>query len=711
MLISLAIICVRRRFIVLAVWAAVIVIALVSTPGLFDRVTSEAGSVDGTESDRASALLETVDPGSLQVVAVLDDVRVAAPATRASTDALAAELLAIDGVEEVLTPWSGVVGGGAPYAEAVALDGRALAVVVEVEDTDTGWAALDSVKETLRAADAPRVLLGGATLLDDEMGDQAAADLAQAELISLPVMLVLLLVLFGGVVAAGLPLMVAITGIATALGTLTAISLVTDVSVYAINIVTMLGLGLAVDYALLMVSRFREERARALDLEAGIVATMATAGRTVAFSAATVSAALAGLTVFPDDFLRSMGLACLVVVLLDVLATLTLLPALLSLAGHRIRPACAVRPDRGFFVRLSAVVRRRPLAIALVTATLLVLAAVPFTGARFSEPDERSLPASSESRQVEELADSRFPDAGGEVVTVVAQETWSSGETEAYLRTLEQVPGVEQATPVELPGLTVVDVVTGGSDDPATVAKQVVGDIRALEAPTPVVVTGEAARLADYESAITARLPWALLVIVLATFMLLFAFTGSVVVPLKALVMNTLSLGATFGSLVWVFQDGHLGGLVGTEALGSLSITTPVLVFAIAFGLSMDYEVFLLGRIAETWQETGDNDLAIASGLQATGRIVTAAALLMVVVFGAFVAGGFSPVKQVGFALALAVAVDATLVRMLLVPATMTLMGRANWWAPPALRRLHRHVGLRESAPVGVSEALVPVGM
>jgi RND superfamily putative drug exporter len=223
--------------------------------------------------------------------------------------------------------------------------------------------------------------------------------------------------------------------------------------------------------------------------------------------------------------------------------------------------------------------------------------------------------------------------------------------------------------------------------------------VRALDAPAPVQVTGGAASLSDYQDALTDRLPWALAIIIGATFVLLFAFTGSVVVPLKALVMNSLSLGASFGALVWVFQDGNLGWLFGTEALGSLSITTPVLVFAIAFGLSMDYEVFLLGRIAETWRRTGDNDRAVAVGLQATGRIVTAAALLMVVVFGGFVAGGFSPVKQVGLGLALAVAVDATIVRMLLMPAVMTLMGRANWWAPATLRRLHDRFGLVEDLP------------
>jgi RND superfamily putative drug exporter len=492
---------------------------------------------------------------------------------------------------------------------------------------------------------------------------------------------------------------VAMVGVGTTLGTLTVFSLVADVSVYSVNIVTMLGLGLAVDYALLIVSRFREERAHGDRVEGAVVATMATAGRTVAFSGATVAASLAGLLVFPDDFLRSMGLSSLVVVLLDMLAAITLLPALLGAFGARIRPARARRHDSGVFVRVAGLVRARPLVVALGCTALLAMAAVPFAGARYSEPDERSLPATSESRRVAEIAESRFGVDDTDPITVVATSSWAAADQDAYVRELGALDGVAAVRPVETPGLSVVEVVPAGEAQGRT-AMRLVDDVRELEAPTLIRVTGDAAYLSDYQDALVSRLPWAVAIIGGATFLLLFAFTGSLVVPVKALITNMLSLGATFGALVWVFQEGHLGGLVGTEALGSLSITTPVLVFAIAFGLSMDYEVFLLGRIAETWRRTGNNDQAVAVGLQATGRIVTAAALLMVVVFGGFVAGGFSPVKQVGLGLAIAVAVDATLVRMLLVPAVMTLMGRANWWAPAPLRRLRERFGLVETPEV-----------
>jgi RND superfamily putative drug exporter len=284
-------------------------------------------------------------------------------------------------------------------------------------------------------------------------------------------------------------------------------------------------------------------------------------------------------------------------------------------------------------------------------------------------------------------------------ITIVAEGEISGPAWESYVEHLADLPNVVSVTERDgFDGLTVVDVLPDGTSQ-GSQAMQLVEDVRSVDAPVPVSVTGDAAVLDDYLDAIRSRGPWALGVIMVATFVLLFLFTGSAVVPVKALVLNTLSLGASFGALVWVFQDGHLGWFVGTEALGSLSITTPVLMFAIAFGLSMDYEVFLMGRISEAWRRSGDNTLAIQAGVQSTARIVTAAALLMAVVFAGFVAGGFSPVKQVGLGLLIAVLVDATLVRMLLVPATMTLLGRANWWAPRPLRALHDRVGLHEPQP------------
>ncbi|MGY1770849.1 MMPL family transporter [Blastococcus sp. SYSU D00813] len=680
--------CARHRRLVLLLWAAVLVGGVLSAPALFGRLSGEVGDVDGSEASRASELLRAAAPSGDTIAAVLDG----RPAgeLRPEVDRLAAELTALPGVASVVTPWSGGDAG------LVATDGRAVAVAVTFEPTPAGDAAVDDAAALLRDAEAPRTVVGGGPLQDDEMDEQAASDLARAEMISMPVALALMVVLFGGVVAAGIPVVVALAGVAATLGALLLATAVADVSVYAVNVVTMLGLGLAVDYGLLLVSRFREEKATADDGTA-LRRTFATAGRTVTFSGLTVAAALSGLLVFPDDFLRSMGLAGLAVVLLDLVAALTLVPALLGAWGRRIRPAPA-RATGGGFARLARRVRRRPVLVVVAVGGVLVLAATPFLGVRFADPDARSLPEASASRQLAELAEERFPVAADvDPVTVVVPSSLTAGETAALADRLAGLDGVrEVSVRPDTWGLTVLDVVPEG-DAQGPVAMRLVDDVRALG--TGALVTGDAAALADYQDALRERLPWMLAVIAIATTVLLFLFTGSLVVPLKALALGALSLGASFGALVWVFQDGHLGALVGTEALGSLSITTPVIVLAIAFGLSMDYEVFLLGRIAEEHRRTGDSDLSVERGLQQTGRIVTAAAALIIVVFAGFVAGGFSPIKQIGLGLALAVLVDATLVRMLLLPAVMTLMGRRNWWAPRPLRRLHDRLGLTDEAP------------
>jgi putative drug exporter of the RND superfamily len=688
----------RHRRGVIALWLVVLVAGFALAPVLFGRLTSEAGSIDNSESERAALAVFQAAPHGDSIFAVADGRAYTDRGLRASVESVAARVAARSGVASVTTPWTGVAADGVASAQGVSRDGRAVGILVQLRPGVDDGPALAAVVADLRTVDAPRVLVGGDPLLDDEMDAQAGHDLARAETLSMPVVLVLLLVIFGGIVAAGLPVVVAIFGVAATLGALALASLVSDISVYSVNIVTMLGLGLAVDYALLLVSRFREERAVDPDVQLALRGTLSTAGRTVAFSGLTVAASLAGLLVFPDDFLRSMGLASLTVVLLDMVAALTLLPALLSVVGHRIKPARATSADRGLFVWLTRVVRRRRVVVITLVAAALAAVAVPFFGVHFADPDSRSLPASSESRRVDEMLHERFANPGDvDPVTVVLRGSVSRDDLAPYVASLRRLGGVSTVSTRDgVPGLTVIDVAHRGSDQGPT-ATRLVREVRALDPPSPVEVGGDAAELVDYESALLSRLPWAVGLMVLATFVLLFLFTGSVVVPVKAILMNLFSLGAGFGALVFVFQEGHLGGLVGTQALGSLSVTTPVLVFAIAFGLSMDYEVFLLGRITEEWRRTGDTDRAVAYGLQRTGRTVTTAALLMSVVFAGFVAGGFSPVKQVGLGLVLVILVDATLVRMLLMPSVMSLMGKANWWSPAPLRRLHRRIGLSEA--------------
>jgi RND superfamily putative drug exporter len=682
----------RHRRLVAAAWAVLFVLGIAVGSQVFDRLDADVGDIGGTESAEAAARLDALDPGGETVAAVADGVDPLDPRVAAGIAASVARLRAIPGVVEVNDPVTTRV------PQLVAGDGRAALVAVELADDlpdDQFEQTLDAVEAELRRLDAPSVLVGGGPLQDAEFEDQVAEDLARAELYSMPVVLVLLLVIFGGIVAAGLPVLVALVGVAGSLLGLLAISAATDVSTYSINVVTMLGLGLAVDYALLLVSRFREELA-GNGLPGAVEAAVATAGRTVLFSGLTVAASLAGLLVFADPFLRSMAYGGGAVVLIDMLAAVTLLPALLGMWGRHIRPAAAADRAGGLLARLSGLVQRRALLIVVAVAVPLVVVASPFLHARYEQPDARFLPAGAESRELSDLLRARFPaEVWAEPVQVVADA--DPAALAAYTDRVAALDGVRAvAEPTALAaGVHLLEVLPEGSGTDAAAAR-LVDAVRALEAPFPVQVTGDAAELVDYQAALGQRLPLAVALVVLATFLLLFVFTGSVVIPVKAIAMNVLSLGASFGALVWVFQDGRLAWLVGAERVGALDPTVPVLTFAITFGLSMDYEVFMLSRIKEAWEETGDNDLAVALGLQRSARIVTSAALLLVVVFAGFVAAGMLTIKQVGLGTVLAVLLDATVVRMLLVPATMKLMGRWNWWAPTPLRRLHRRIGLHE---------------
>jgi putative drug exporter of the RND superfamily len=688
-----------HRRLVAAAWAVLFVVGIAIGSGVFDRLDPDVGDVEGTESALAQARLHALDPGGESIAALADGVDPHDPRVAAGIRATAERLRAIPGVAEVADPVTGP-------PELLARDGRAALVAVEFADGldgDRFDRALEAAEAELRRLDAPHVLVGGGPLQDQEFEDQVASDLARAELLSMPVVLVLLLVVFGGIVAAVLPVLIALTGVAGTLLALFGISAVTDVSVYSVNVVTMLGLGLAVDYALLLVSRFREERA-IRDLPAAVEEAVATAGRTVVFSGLTVVASLAGLLVFADPFLRSMAYGGGAVVLIDMLAAVTLLPALLGLWGARVPPRARNAGARGgLFAAISRLVQRRAVLIVVVVAVPLAVAATPFLHAHYQQPDARFLPAGAESRRLYETLEARFdPAVWVEPVVMVAEAGTDPAGLARVAAFGDRVAGLDGVRAVGEPrplaeGVTVVEVLPqGGGTDPA--ASRLVAEIRALPAPFPVQVTGDAAELADYQATIAERLPLAAGLVVLATFVLLFLFTGSVVVPVKAIVMNVLSLGASFGALVWVFQEGHLAWLLGAEGTGALDPTVPVLTFAITFGLSMDYEVFLLSRIKEAWDETGDNDLAVALGLQRTGRIVTSAAALLVIVFAGFMAAGMLTIKQIGLGTVLAVLLDATVVRMLLVPATMKLMGRWNWWAPAPLRRLHRRVGLGEQA-------------
>jgi RND superfamily putative drug exporter len=689
----------RRRVPVVLAWVLLLGVGLGVGPEVFGRLGTGSGLRDDAESVVVSDLVSRVSGSGTEITGLVDGRRADDPAFRAEVADAVEDLEAMAGVRRVIGPWA----AAREVPGLVAEDRRAVLVRVELETGMPGGGfdrAVDRVGERLRAVDAPRVLVGGDEIAREEFQDQAREDLERGETLALPVMLVLLFLVFRGFVAALTPLLVAVVAVAGALLILLGVSQVADISAYSVNVITMLGLGLAVDYSLLVISRFREERAVGLELPEAIERTLATAGRTVAFSGLTVAAALCGLLAFAEPFLRSLAWGGIGVVLVAMVAAVTLVPALLGLWGRRIRPGRTPATDRGLFYRLSRVVQGAAPVIVVVVAVLLVLLAVPFRHARLENSGLESLPRSSASRQLFETVDARFAGGGTDPVVVVVESVPGSPLVADYLRRVGELPGVERVerrhgTP---PQLTVVDVVPEGTSE-GPVATRLVARIRALERPVAAGVTGPAAFLVDYRDSLVGRLPYALGLIGLATFALLFLMTGSVVVPVKAIVMNVLSLGASFGALVWVFQEGHLSGVLGFDPPGMVDITVPVLIFVFAFGLSMDYEVFLLSRIKEAWDQTGDNDRAVALGLQRTGRIVTSAAALIVIVFLGFAAGELLTIKEVGLGMAIAVVLDATVVRMLLVPATMKLMGRWNWWAPPALRRLHDRFGLGEQRP------------
>jgi uncharacterized membrane protein YdfJ with MMPL/SSD domain len=551
--------------------------------------------------------------------------------------------------------------------------------------------------------------VGGTVPTEVSINKEVTADITKAEGFSMPVLLILLMVIFGSLAAASLP--VAIGGLAI-LGSFTVLrllTLTTTVSIYSVNITTILGLGLAIDYGLFIVTRFREELHRQPTVEEAVARTVATAGRTVAISGVTVAVALTSLMLFPEDFLRSMGYGGVATVAVDMLAALTVLPALLAVLGHRvnalrIRRSVRKTPateDSGAWYRVARSVMRRPVAyVAVIVIGLLALGA-PFLKISWGGTDARSLPATATVRQVQNVLDSDFPANSTAPIEVLVTGPVAHPALAAYERRIDAIPGVTAAQVTGVTGDTArIDI----GYRPATVstqARQIVTQIRALAPPAgaTVLVGGTTAQLVDELGSLGSTLPWMALLVGVSTFVLLFLAFGSVVLPVKAIVMNVLSLSATFGVIVWIFQWGHLSRLLQFTSTGSIDPTMPILMLAIIFGLSMDYEVFLLSRIREVYDQTGDNNASIAAGLQRTGGVITSLAGLLIIVVGAFSASGITFIKLTGVGMIVALLVDASVVRVLLVPATMRLLGRANWWAPRPLRRFYARYGIKEEVP------------
>jgi len=586
-----------------------------------------------------------------------------------------------------------------------------VAVQLRDGDADAKLIDLEAVRPAL-IVPGVKTEIGGLTQFLQDANTQIEHDIVRAETLSLPILMILLLVIFRGIVAASMPLVVGVLSILGAFMVTRLLTNVTDVSVFAVNVITMLGLGMGIDYALFVVSRFREELRLGHEPRVAVTRTMMTAGRTVVVSGLTVALALSSLLLFPMAFLRSMGLGGMAAVLVAMLAALTALPALLAVLGHRINglrlrkaEVVAAPTTEGAWARVARSVMHRPVLYLIAVVIVLGVLATPFLRARFGGFDERVLPVGTPSRTVAERIATEFPGGSAEPIPVLVSGA-PIEVAQQFASQVAQVPGVTGAAVTINRGTS--SLVAARFDGPASgeEARAVVERIRALPPPAgaEVLVAGRSASELDLLTSLGSRLPLMALLVAGVTFMLLFFAFGSLVLPVKAILMNVVSIGASFGVVVWVFQDGHLADWLGFTSTGFLEPTNLILMLAVLFGLSTDYEVFLLSRVREEWDATGDNRAAVATGVQRTGGIITAAALLLVVVVGGFATGGAATIKMIGLGTVVAVVVDATLVRSLLVPATMRLLGRWNWWAPGPLARVYRRYGLRESASLRAAQ-------
>jgi uncharacterized membrane protein YdfJ with MMPL/SSD domain len=587
----------------------------------------------------------------------------------------------------------------------VSHDGRStyLAVGLKPTDDQARHDAAERIEESL--ADEPGVSLGGLAVAETEINEQVEKDLRLAELFAFPFLFLLSLLFFRSLVAALLPLLVGVLAIVGTLLTLRVASEVTSVSIFALNLVTGLGLGLAIDYSLFIISRYREEIARTGPGLEAMRRTLTTAGRTVLYSSLTVAGALASLLVFPQRFLYSMGIGGFFVALIAAAIALVVLPAVLTLLGRRVNSLApgflARRAEReatamqaGFWYGLARFVQRFPGRTAAVTVTMLIALGIPFLGIQFTTVDAQDLPTSASARQVDDTLGAEFPPYRDTPATLAI-----SGDASSATRIAREAADLPGAAAVRPPreigeGLYAVDVISKAPplDDES---QQLVRELRDLEG--GALVTGATAEYLDLQDSLAEHLPFVLALVAGVTIVVLFVMTGSLILPFTQVLMNVLGLSAVFGILVLIFQDGRFEGLLDYTSQGGLESTQPLLLFAVVFGLSTDYGVFLLSRIKEAREAGATDSEAVALGLERTGRIVTAAALLFSIAIGAFVSSSFVFIKVLGLGTAIAVLLDATIIRALLVPSLMQLLGRWNWWAPRPLRRLHARIGLSET--------------
>ncbi|MEU9473561.1 MMPL family transporter [Streptomyces avermitilis] len=715
---------IRRARLVLIV--AVVATALMGAlgSGAFTKLLGGGFDDPASQSTRARNLIDKKFGGETNLVLLVRaaDGRVDSPSAEQNGKALVASLKKEKTLANVVSYWD------TRSAQLLSKDGREAMVLAHVQGDPTqqqknATSLLDDYDGTYNKALTVRA--GGVAAVGNDMSTQVVEDLELAELIAIPLTLILLLFVFGSVVAALLPLAIAVIAILGSFAELSLLADVTSVSNTATNLTTALGLGLGIDYGLLMISRFREQLATGASVEDAVRRTVHTAGRTVAFSASTVAAALAALLVFPQYFLRSFGFAGVGVVAIAAVSALFVMPPLLVVLGHRVNKGqmswaktANVTTRVSIWARLARTVMRRPALTALPVLAVLLVAASPLLGITFGTPDERVLPKDAESRQVSATLQKNFNGNDNAALQIVIGQNVDKALLDTYADQLSQLKGVvrvETSTGTYTHGqdsaagpgsanlsrpdgqrISVVSSLTPKSD----AAQSLVGDVRALTPPpgTRPLVGGIDAELVDAKHSISGQIPLAIGLVVLTTFVLLFLFTGSIVQPLRALALNAITLVATLGIMTWIFQDGHLSSLLGFTAQ-PMEMSMTVLMFCIVFGLSMDYEVFVTSRIKELHDQGEDTESAVTNGLGHTGRIVTAAACLLAVSFFAFGTSKLSFMQMFGLGSGLAILIDAVAIRGVLVPAAMRLLGGSAWYAPGLLRRFHSRFGLSESAP------------
>jgi uncharacterized membrane protein YdfJ with MMPL/SSD domain len=670
-----------------------------------DRLDPYGAEDPDTETVKAMDRLEEAGLRVPAVIVVVQDAPVADPATRQRVVALEREI----GERPDVASVTGYYDTRSPAF--VSRDGESTYFAVALKATRDKELQETGAEIAEQLADDPGVVVGGFAVATEQVNKQVEEDLKKAELLAFPLLFLLSLLFFRSLVAALLPLMIGALAIIGTFLILRVASEFASISIFALNLTTALGLGLAIDYSLFIVSRYREEIAKSGPGLEAMKRVLATSGRTVFFSSLTVAAAMASLLVFPQRFLYSMGLGGALVALFAALISLTVLPAVLTLLGNRVNAgapkflqrraeADARSTQDGFWYRLSRFVMRRPVPVATLSALFLIVLGLPFLQIKFNTVDPTVLPESASARVAYDTVSKEFPPYHDTPIWVAFEG--DGPQAAKFAAEVRQVDGVaEVAPPRQLePGVTAIQVISQNpfvSDESQETAKA----IRALPTPagSTVLVGGATADFVDFQSSLSEHLPIALAIVILSTLVILFLMTGSVVLPIKSLIMNFLNLSAVFGLLVLIFQDGRFESFLDYSSPGALEQTMPILLFAVAFGLSTDYAVFLLSRIKEARDDGASDSESVAIGLERTGRIVTAAALLFAVAMGAFATSEIIFIKENGVGTALAVLIDASIIRALLVPSLMELLGKWNWWAPAPLRRLHERWGISETAP------------